>query len=607
MRKLVKTVIWLAVSATVVFLVWLAVMPEKQAVPDTNLVHGKGVDYTNFPGEKKKRIKFKASQQRKGEGQGSYFDGFTAEIEPKHAKGEVINASSDLAIFMDSGNHIELKANVRIESPSLLLTGPYLLLKNQNYLSSEQPMVFRLKEISGKAAKGMIYSMLEEVVKLFGVKGRMMKDGVMHDFSCQELSLNREKHVLLMNGEVSMDGGGKILNCERLSITFDDRMEEIQKVAAVEDVRLVSRERTVDQGTNRYEFKAGRMGASYVSGLMETSELREHVELTILTPKGEILSLSEVFVCQVDPPSGNLRTVEMPVRGEWTYQGPDRFFFTSALKGKFQFDETGELSSSEAKGDVDFKIDEYSGGGDRLVYQPRNGKARVSGPGTWIRKKGQLFYGKGGIDVDTTRNDLSSTNWVMSSVSMKGRPPFASAPVMINARSVHLTDRENRILYSGTVEVTQDKVKLKCQDLLLADEELTADRDVLFSFQGKDGPVLLQADSMRISGRKEPVITLEGHAQVLMGDNQVGAQKIVLLWGARQQALKSLQAEKGVHFVGGTYLVDGDSLAWDMEKEMMRFLGRVTIRKGTSFESRGEEVEINVRTQELRILTRSVR
>jgi lipopolysaccharide export system protein LptA len=607
MRKLLKLVGWLVALGSLTFLVWVAVRPETRAEPVNKPADGEGVEHLSFGKGNKKQIKFRASRQRNADNNESYYDEFVAEIEPKNANGEIITASSDLAFVFNSAFNIELKGHVRIESPTLLLTGPYLLLKDQNHLSSDQTMEFRIRDISGTAAKGLVYSMVDEVVKLFAVKGKMMKDGILHDFSCRELTLDRGRHLLHLAGQIGMDGGGKVLSCERLSITFDDQMREIQKVAAVENVRLVSRADSEGKGVNRYEFTSGRMGATYTGGVMDHSELRENAELSIKTPAGEITSNSEVFVCRVDPQSGNLRAVDMPVKGEWTYRAPDGFFFTSANQGRFLFDEEGELNNSEAKGEVDFKIDEYTGGGDRLVYQPRVGKARVSGPGTWIKKKGRLVYGKGGIDVDTKKNELSSDNWVLSSVTMKGRPPFGSEPVMINARSVTLLDRENRIRYSGSVVVSQDKLKLLCGNLLLADEELTAEQDVVFSFQGKDGPVTLRGDTLRIQGRTEPVITLSGQAQAFVGDKQIAAKLITLKWDKRGKDLQTLLAENGVRFIGGTYQTDSDNLNWDLEREMMNFRGRVTIRREGAFESRGEEVEINVRTQELRILTRSAR
>lgn len=603
-RKILKLAGWLAALTALAASVWLIFMPEPQVEKTQRVADGEGVEIISFAVGNKKQIRIKARLQRNAEGRDRHFEGFEAEIEPKSAQGEVFHAFSDHAYLFNNEYNIELNDNVRIESKSLLLTGPHLLLKDKNYLTGKDEMSFRLNQVSGKAKKGLNYNMLKEIVKLFDVDGVMDWEGSPHTFRCRELTVTRTAHRVHFLGDVFIEGAGKKLVCQRMAVDFDDAMKETKSVLAVDDVQLISSPSPGTEDKNRYAYKAGRMLGIYQGGLLRESELHGTVELDIDTPSGHVSGRSESFRVRLDEVGGFVKQVEMPGRGEWSYQGERRNFQVTGNQGRFDFDDRGELAESESNGQVDFKLNAYSGQGDKLIYKPKRNLAVISGPGTWIRKRGQLFHGKS-IEVDTARNALQSGNGVTSSVTLKKRPPFSAEPVMIRAATVDLEDRQGSIRYTGSVEVTQEKLKLRCQDLYIADQEIVADRDVLFSFQEGDDKVLLTGAKIRIvNNKKTPKITVEGKARLIMAENQVTAGTLTLNWTSGQ-GLSTILADKPVHFQDKQYQVDADKLEWDRNRGKMRFTGTVTVDKGRDFRSKGEEVELDTRTQQLRILSRS--
>jgi len=604
-KKLLKIFLWTLNLSVVCFLGWLLLMPEMPVETQVRSADGEGIVSLRFTPDKKD-IKIRAVRQRNAENGNYYLDGFQAEIESN--QGDLFHVYADQAYIFNHGHNSELERNVRIESESLHLTGEYLLLKDLYFLASQKEMAFVVKQTSGTARKGISYNMKDEVIKLFDVSGVMDWQGVPHQFQCEELTISRTIHRLHFNKNVIIEGAGKRLMCQRMAIDFDDQMRETKAVLAVGDVQLFSSPLPKEDIGNRYEFKAGRMQGVYEQGHLQESELRESVELSIFTPKGEVKGDAEVFFVRLDPVGGFLKEVEMPVWGTWSYEGEQRSFSVTGDQGLFDFDQNGELASSESKGFVSFKLDNYSGEGDTLSYQPASNKALISGMGSRIRKKGQLFHSKT-IEVNTTLNVLKSENGVTSSVTLKKRPPFSAKPVMVRAQTVELEDRQGQIHYTGNVEVSQDKLRLRCQDLIIADQEIVADKDVLLSFQDQSETVLLSGGTIRISGQKEPVIVVENvdkKAQVIMGVNQIVSKKMTLNWNpANQGGIGRILAKDQVRFKGDTYLADSDILDWDLNEEKMCFLGNVIVKKGKDFESKGEEVEIDTRSQKLRILNRS--
>ncbi len=605
-RRVLKLLLWLAGTGILVAAAWLMLMPGPVEKIQKREADGEGVEIISFTAGNKKQIRISARRQRNAEGNNRYFDDFEAELEPKSPKSETIHVYSRIAYLFNDDYNIEMKDNVRIESKSLLLTGPYLLLKEKNYLTGDREMDFRLNQVTGKAGKGLNYNMLTEIIKLFEVAGVMDWEGEPHHFKCQELTITRTSHRMHFKGDVVIEGAGRKLVCQRMAVDFDDQMKETRAVLAVENVQLFSYPLPGDEDKNRYAYKAGRMSGTYENGILRESELRQSVELKIFTPKGEVTGSSNVFFVRLDPAAGSIRQVEMPGKGDWSYRGKKRNFEVTGDRGRFDFDEHGELSRSESNGLVSFKLDAYSGEGDKLVYSPGRNRATVSGPGTWIRKKGQLFHGKS-IEVNTARNALNSNQGVASSVTLRNRPPFSVEPLMIRAGTVDLEDRQGSIRYTGSVEVTQEGLKLRCRDLLIADKEISAEGNVLFSFRDKDREVLLKGEKIVVSGGKKPVIDVREKAKVIMGDNQILAGGLVLNWQPNNRGIGSISAEKEVRFTGVEYKTVSDRMIWDLEGEKMRFTGNVTVEKGKEFQSRGEEVEIDTKTQQLRILTRSLK
>ncbi len=603
-KKVLTLFLWMLSFALVTAAGWLVLVPEKPpAGKPLRQADGEGVEILSFTAGDKKQIKIRAARQRNAEDRNRYFDEFEAELEPKSAPGEIIHVFADLAYLYDNATNIDMEGHVRIESTSLQLTAPFLSLKGQNHLSGDKEMTFQLNQISGTARKGLSYSMVDEVIKLFDVSGVMDREGVLHEFRCLEMTISRVEHFLHLQGDVRLEGGGKTLDCQILVVEFDEHMRETKSVLAVDGVRLVTELQDEEQGGRRYEFKSGRMSGNYEQGHLRESELRESVELIIQTAGGEITSQSQVFYVHLDPVSGSLTEVEMPEWGEWTFVGDRRRFSVLCDQGRFFFDDKGELDKSEAKHFVTFKMDDYTGGGDELLYQPKRNFISISGPGTWVRRGAQLFHGKT-IEVNTSRNELNSLNGVVSSVAMKGRPPFSSEPVMISAKTVSLEDQTDRIRYSGNVELSQEKLLLRCQDLVITEKELTAEKSALFSFQNKTDSVLVMGDSFRISGLSEPQIIVKGKARLVLADNKVESERLVMNWNVDTKGLSTVISEEKVYFSGLGYEVNSDILLWSLDDERLRFNGNVLVKKGKEFESRGEEVEIESRTRVLKILTR---
>lgn len=603
-RRFLKTILWLTGIGVLAAAAWLMLMPDPVVETEKREADGEGVEIISFTAGNKKQIRIVARRQRNAEGNNRYFDDFEAELEPKGPKSEPVHVYAELAYLFNNDFNIEMRNNVRIESKSLLLTGPYLLLKDKNYLTGDREMNFRLNQVSGKAGKGLNYNMLKEVIKLFEVEGVMDWEGTAHHFKCRELTITRASRRLHLLGDVVIEGAGRKLVCQRMAVDFDDQMQETRAVLAVENVQLFSSPQPGSEDRNRYSYKAGRMSGSYENGMLKESELRQAVELKIFTPKGEVDGSSDVFYVRLDPAAGRIRQVEMPAKGKWTYRGKKRNFEVLGDRGRFDFDEEGELVRSESNGAVSFRLDAYSGEGDRLLYTPGRSRAVVSGPGTWIRKRGQLFHGKS-IEVNTARNSLNSRQGVASSVTLNDRPPFSAEPVMIRAETVDLEDRQGSIRYTGSVEVSQKGLRLQCQNLLIAKGEIVADGKVVFSFQNQDQNVLLAGEKLAVSGGKKPLIQVHNQAKVILEDNQILAGGLMIRWRSGNQGIGSIEAEREVRFTGVEYRTESDRMDWNLEGKKMLFTGNVTVEKGKEFQSRGEEVEIDTQTQQLRILTRS--
>ena len=605
-RNLLTPLYWILSLTVLGLATWLMLMPDPVVPQPKREADGKGVEITSFSGRNKKQIRIWATRQRNTDDRNCYFDQFRAEITPDSPDGEIINAYATEAYLFNNSHNIELRGDVRVESKSLLLKGPYLLLKDQKHLSSEEEISYFLRQVSGSAHKGLRYNMQKEVIKLFAVRGLMEREDGRFLYQCRELTLYRAEHRLHFLDQVVIDGAGRRLSCQRLAIDFDREMKEVSAALAVGKVRVTAQPPEAGQQGNRYTIKSGRMQGLYEQGLLQKAEYREGVAITIVTPSGELSSKSDVLLMTMDPQSGAVREIEIPVSGEWSMKRGKRGFAVRADQGRLLFDAQGELVSSEGKGKVVFRIDDFTGEGDQLVYRPGKNSAVVSGEGSWIKKESQLFHGKS-LSLDTAANELSSSDGVVSSISLKGRPPFQADPVMIHAQTVHLQDRRNRIQYKGRVRVSQRKLNLGCEMLQVSDDGIEAEKDVVFRFEDNERPVLLRGGKLSIVGRKKPQITITEKANLIIDNNQILAETLVMEWGEGQAGIDSVRGQKAVEFEGSGYQTRSDNLFWNLQKEMMRFTGEVTIKKGKDFESKGEEVELDTKTQQLRILTRSGR
>jgi len=598
-------------SAIIVFLVLFCVLSltfvlrvKKGRRPAKALdteIEGVNLTFLSFNKSNEKKLEVKCRESKKKDDRWLYMTEIVATIFKADKLDEDIRVTADSGRTTEDFNDFDLSGHAVISSPSFTLTSDHFNLKNLNELTSKDPVTIELKDLSGRAGKGLRYFIANKVINLFGAKGVLRRSGIPYDFQARTLRVNEIRNTLRLADEAALEGNGASLRGDRVVMQFDDGFVNLQSADATgnshflsrttrEDGAIVSREIAADQIRTHYDAQ-GRLQLIKVKGAGSVSLASGDDSGTIRSDTVEI---------SINPDTQSLDKVRTAARAELASRGRNNITVgADALKATYGPD--GSLDTVIGDDHCQFTTDDFSGASSHLVYNARDSVIRISGANSSIAS-GKNVFNSSHFLVRTKMKELETDRGVKAKIIPGKKSVLLGAkPVFVTAEGMELRERGNATRFKDKVTLFQEEIELHAGELLFES------RDNRISCRGGcDLKFIDEGERVFMSGKAiafDPAglkIAIDGDAQLKQGANTLAARKIELAFD-RDNRLQTIQASEHVTFSKEDISGKAQSLSWLYGKKVVVFRNSAEITRKGSGTTRGQELRFDLVSNEITV------
>ena len=195
-------------------------------------IEGVDLTYLSFNKDNEKKLEVRCRESQKMADGRLLMKKITATIFKADKLDKDIRISADSGYTRDEFNDFFLQGNALITSPSFTLSGPSFDLKDMNVLSTGDAVAFKLRDVTGRAAKGLYYVIRNKYMRMFQTRGVMTRAGKAYDFQAQTLRVVEKKDQLLMDRDASVAGAGSVLRADRIVLQFGPDFVQVESAVA---------------------------------------------------------------------------------------------------------------------------------------------------------------------------------------------------------------------------------------------------------------------------------------------------------------------------------------------------------------------------------------
>ena len=556
--------------------------------------------YLFFNRENKKSLELTATQSQK-KGDLLYLKDIRAVVYKKGRMEEDIRVSAVLGHATVNFHDFYLEKNALIHSENSRLASGHFWLKNLETLSTDEPVEFRLKNLSGKAAKGIEMNLKSNNFKMNEVEGTYEKGNQAFQHKERLLSFFEDERVLILDGVDSIKTSDSNARGDRFWIKFAEKFEYVSEMRSLENSHF-DYEKTDESGRKQYR----KVDSQFITNLYDPPGKLREVDVMGggVVQLGDGINRTQITANAIfiafDVETGRIKGVHA-VPSNLENRGKNDFTISSA-RSELTYDLQGSIESFKAILGCQFQVDQFKGFSEVLFHDEKKSRMNISGPSCQIGNQNNIFHSPQ-FWIDTRRKRLSSIDGVSSTVFVKRKNVlFSDKPIYIAARNLEVTDRGDRIQYRENVKLFQDSVELKSRELDLDNRRnrvLISGR-VNLKFKNGESPIVVSGEKISLVSA-ERKIRIEGEARLIDGQNVLKAKQIMIDFN-RENGIETITASDSVSFVKDDMDGGASRLQWNFPRKEVLFSESARIARKNGGETTGRELKLNLATNEINVL-----
>ncbi len=509
----------------------------------------------------------------------------------------------DLTITGDSGNassnfvNFAITRNARISGSDLLLESGRFELLDLEQVRATQPVRFRIKNIAGRAERGLQADLPKNDYRLSSVAGSVQVKGSTYQHREQYLHYFRDQQLLLLEGVEDIHGEGTQAGCSHLRVEFSAADSQfLKRILASENCRLEQVKRLADGRLQTRLVESGTIENLYDErGRLRQTVIRENGRLR--TSSGSVrtdLAADEIRLL-FDPHSGAIRSAHASA-GTLTQEGR-RALFLSAGVLDATFSAAAEIESFQARTGSLWRLGDWRGIGGDVVYDGRVKRITLSGPACEVYDDRNRFAA-GEFVIDTSQELLSTSTLVKATIQPDiAESLFSKKPMFVRAGRMQFSQREQRFAFSSGFRLRQDELEMSGGRVEFDSprQAMAARGQISLTFQSGENRVTAGGESLRLDAQQRRLL-ISGQAQLASGTNLLKARQLELFFSG--QELQSVIGRQDTHFSNRDLEGQADELEWRYRDDLAVFRRSAQIRKQGAVTS-GIELRVDLKKNEI--------
>ncbi|MDD8012531.1 MAG: LptA/OstA family protein [Acidobacteriota bacterium] len=594
----------IAVILLVVFFARSLFVEKKRADAADTGVGDRGISYLAFNEESKKSIEVKCQESFTTEADELRLKNISGVIYKSGRMNKDIRFFGDQGIAKDDFNSFQITGNARIVSEDITFKAESFLMIGKKNLLSRGETSFTGTIISGKAAQGIEILFELNEFKFFGVVGDVTKGRQKYAFASPMLWMFRNDNWLALKGKSSIQTGDALLTADEIILRFSEEFVDLQSYVSIGNSILHS-EKSIPGG-RADEREILDIAANKIESIFnETGDLErimvfEEGRLAVAGNADRCEMSGDNIDCWLFPQTQSIREIFIRTPGGVKIRGSQEVDL-SADEITAKYDENGGMQDIHAEQNGQFTFGDFKGSAPELHLDAGSGRLVIGGGEARITCGANLFAGSA-FEIDTKKTLLSAPSGVRATVSPeKGSVLFHAAPLYLSADNLVIGDNGRNITFKNKVQLFQDEIKLTAGEINFNnDANLIAARGrVHLEFVSEKDLLVLEGGSVVFdSGSRQ--IAAEGNARLRQTGNTLAAGKIILFLSGDER-LEKVSAQRTVEFANDRISGKSELLDWQFDKKILVFRKEARISKKNSGMTRGQELHLNLESNEITV------
>lgn len=590
-----------------VFTVFLALMvlilagykPRSEAESlDSFEPDGIEMRYVAFNQNNQKSLEITCAESKKQTEDKTLMRNIKAIIFKKGKMDRDIHVSGDEGFISNSTNHIFIDKNARITSEDIQITSQNFTVKSKNQVTTDHQVHYQAKGLEGIARKGLEFFIKTNVVKLFNTRGTFQKNDRSVEYETDEIWIIDRKKMIIFDKNTEIKDEESVLKSDQLSLQFDEDFNIIRKLKSFDKSYFYHADR---QENHTLEIDSHMLEANYtpIGQLRRTVALGD-VTISLVDPQNRTVITSDRVISKYNPGTGQISDMKIFPPAVVKNQGKSKFEITAdRIDLRFK---KGELARGSAKRKCQFKIEDYAGRSDRVVYNLDKSEIHLLGEESTIKKEKNTFISKN-FTINTQNDTLTSSLGIKSIINPENSNAlFSTDSIFVNAKKIDIFDRENRVLYRDDVRLQQNQTILNTDQLEVRGENhLRSKGNTHLVFKNQEGIITIMGESVEFNP-KERTITIQDKA-VVRSENRMLKGKLIRILFDEDNQVDRIWGEKEIQFTQEKITGSAEKVNWDFKKELMHFSDSAQIKTADGGSTRGKELMLDLKTSKITVLS----
>jgi lipopolysaccharide transport protein LptA len=569
-------------------------------IVDTEIA-GVNLTYYDFDKNNQKKLEIKCRESQKKNDDQLLMKEITATIFKTDKLDKDIHITAKAGIASNNFYNFHIQDQARIFSSDFSLSSQSFLLKDLDILSSQESVDFKLKNVSGRAGRGLEYFINQKMLKLYVSKGVWIREGRPYDFSSGVFNVIQKTNLLILEKNAELAGSGATVRSDWISLQFDADFANLQTAAAVGNSYFRSTAAPEGGREQNREISANLIKMLYdPQGRLQQIQVLGNGLIVLADQESKGRMQSEAIEISLNVETQTLEKVRTLSRGSLASQGRDNIKI-NADSLMAVYDKDGVLARIRAEGKCEFATDDLSGTAASLDYDAPNSRIDIFGKDAAIISKKNIFNSSQFL-IQTKLRHLASNKGVKATlIPEKKNVLLRAKPVFVTASSMEMSEKGNVTSFKGKVKLFQDEIELQAGELLFETQgnRISCRGNADLKFLTDNEKVVLHGKTM-VFHADELKIVLEADSRLQQAENTLSARKIELAFN-RNDRLENISAADQVVFSKKDLSAKAQLLHWDYTRKTILFKNSAEITKKESGTTRGQELLFNLDNNEITV------
>jgi lipopolysaccharide export system protein LptA len=564
-------------------------------------IEGVDLTYLSFNKDNEKKLEVRCRESQRGADDKLLMKKITATIFKADKLDKDIHVSADSGYSRNDFNDFYLEGRALIASPSFTLSSKSFELKNLDVLSTPEAVAFKIRDLTGRAEKGLVYLIKNKYVKMLAPDGVMLRAGKAYHFGAKMLRLAEKKNLVFLDQEAYVEGNGTQVRADSIFLQFDPDFANLlwseakgksyfQMSETDADGRRLGREISANQ-IKMFNDPQGRLQKIDVVGDGDISLVDGNETGHIRSGAIEIFMNSETQI---------MEKIRALTRGTLTSSGKENLS-VSGNSFLATYSKQGALSVIQAEKKCSFQTDDFSGQAENIRYDVPGFKIEISGKNSSV-SSGKNTFSSGQFLVHTRTRQLSSGQNVKATIIPDKKGVLLGArPLFVTAGGMELSERGKVTRFTDDVSLFQDEIEMHGGELLF---ESIPNR---VSCRGKadlkfvdDGEIVLLRGETIAFDPAAAKIAIDGDGRLQQGPNALSARKIELAF-SRDDKLETIDAAGNTAFSKKDIAGKAQLLRWQYVRKTILFKNAAEITRKGAGTTRGQELSFDLDSNEITV------